>query len=99
MLRGLSTEVDVLGSFERLEDDDESNIVARGDKLVEICTFMEKNPVNRPITNLEWNPNHQELFLVGYSRPENEWDPDQPAGLVNVFSSLLPEQPEITLKC
>jgi len=52
--------------------------------------FEEQALVKRPITSLEWSPNHQELFLVGYGG-----DP----GLVHVCSTLLPNQAEATLRC
>lgn len=72
VLRGMySDNDDILGSFSRMQMDEESNIVQRGEKLVEVCTFMQDNPVNRAITTLEWSPNHEELFLCGYSKAEN----------------------------
>ena len=33
--RGLYSDIDVVGSFERMEDNEESHIISRGDKLIE----------------------------------------------------------------
>ncbi len=58
------------------------------------------NPLQRAVTNLEFSPHYQELFLVGYGRNDSDWDPDEPNGIVNIFSIHMPEKPEITLlKC
>jgi WD40 repeat protein len=56
-------------------------------------------PFNRAVTNLDWSPHSQEIFLCGYGGGEGRWDPDFPNGIVNIFSTITPDFPEITLKC
>jgi dynein intermediate chain len=60
---------------------------------------MKDNPIKRAITNLEWSPKHKELFLCSYHKSENDWDPSDTDGLVNIFSLQMPSAPELTLTC
>ena len=83
VMRGLNFE-----SICRLDYGDKHS-VARGEMLVE-SHFESQCLVKRPITTLEWSPNHSELYLVGYGE-----DP----GLIHVCSTLLPGQTEAVLKC
>ena len=84
-------------------DDDEQLVVLRSDKLIEQATFLKNYKISRPITNLEWNKNHRDLFLCTYGQSEStynsEYDFDKCPGLVNVMSTQMPDMPEITLKC
>jgi hypothetical protein len=51
--RGLFFEIDVIGSFERLEIDEGDTTTTKDKKITERATFMRDNPVKRAITNLE----------------------------------------------
>ena len=97
--RGLFSEIDVIGSFERLEIDEGDTTTTKDKKITERATFMRDNPVKRAITNLEWSPKHKELFLCSYFSSENDWDPTETGGLVNIFSTQMPSAPELTLTC
>lgn len=97
--RGLYSEDDVIGSFERLEVDDGEQTVTKDTKLIEKANFMKDDPIKRAITNLDWSPQHKELFLCTYYVSENEWDSSETDGLVNIFSTQMPSQPEMTLTC
>jgi hypothetical protein len=104
ILRGLNTEADVIGHFDRLEFNQKQSIQgSKGEKLVEIATFQHPThhiPFSRAITNLDWSPHSSELFLCGYGREgDGHWDPEFPNGIVNIFSTITPDLPEITLKC
>ena len=97
--RGLYSDIDVIGSFERLEIDEGDSGVTKDKKLKEKITFMEENPIKRAITNIEWSPKHKELFLCSYYSSENTWNPNDTDGLVNIFSTQMPSVPELTLTC
>lgn len=103
ILRGLNTEADVIGHFDRLEFNQKQSIQSsKGEKLLEIATFTHPNqhmPFTRAVTNLDWSPHSAELFLCGYGGGEGSWDPEFPNGIVNIFSTVTPDLPEITLKC
>ena len=95
--RGLFSEIDVIGSFERLEVEEGDTTFSKDKKMTEKITFLKDNPVRRAVTNLEWSHKHKELFLCSYYSPENEWDQNETNGLVNIFSTQMPAAPEITL--
>mmetsp|Transcript_16516 Transcript_16516/g.19091 ORF Transcript_16516/g.19091 Transcript_16516/m.19091 type:complete len:390 (-) Transcript_16516:224-1393(-) len=97
--RGLFSDIDVIGSFERLEVEEGETSTSKSQKMSEKITFLKDNPIRRAITNLEWSPKHKELFLCSYFTPENEWDPNETNGLVNIFSTQMPSAPELTLTC
>ena len=97
--RGLFSEIDVIGSFERLEVEEGDTAISKDKKMAEKITFLKDNPVRRSVTNLEWSPKHKELFLCSYYTPENEWDQNETNGLINIFSTQMPASPEITLTC
>jgi hypothetical protein len=61
--RGLFSDIDVIGSFERLEVDEGDAVTSKAQKITEKLSFMTENPVKRAITNLEWSPKHKDLFL------------------------------------
>lgn len=61
--RGLYSEDDVIGSFDRLEVEEGTSGFTKDAKLTEKVTFMKDNPVKRAITNIDWSPQHKELFL------------------------------------
>lgn len=86
-MRGLYSESDVVGSFQRLEDEEEGHLVSRADKLVEVVTFLKGEKNDRPVTNLEWNPNHRDLFLATYGQPESSWEQTETPGLVHIMST------------
>ena len=95
--RGLYSEDDVIGSFERLEVEESDAGVSKDTKLIEKVSFMKDNPIKRAITNIDWSPQHNELFLCTYYVSENEWDTAETDGLINIFSVNMPSQPELTL--
>lgn len=97
--RGLFSDIDVIGSFERLEVDEGDAVTSKAQKITEKLSFMTENPVKRAITNLEWSPKHKDLFLCAYHKSENDWDPTETDGLVNIFSTQMPAVPELTLTC
>lgn len=97
--RGLYSEDDVLGSFERLEVEKGDANTTKDNKMIDKVTFMKDNPTKRAITNLDWSSNYKELFLCSYHVSENEWDSSETDGLVNIFSTQMPSQPELTLTC
>jgi dynein intermediate chain len=99
MERGLFSDIDVIGSFERLEVEEGETTRTKDQKIIEKCHFMKDNPIKRAITNIEWSPKHKELFLCSYSSSENDWDPNETDGLVNIFSTQMPTIPELTLTC
>jgi dynein intermediate chain, cytosolic len=99
MERGLFSDIDVIGSFERLEIVEGETTTTKDQKIIEKCQFMKENPTKRAITNIEWSPKHKELFLCSYSSSENDWDPNETDGLVNIFSTQMPTVPELTLTC
>jgi len=99
MERGLNSEDDIIGSFERLETDDYAGAASKDDKIIEKATFMKENPIKRAITNIEWSPKYKDLFLCSYYKSENDWDAKETDGLVNIFSTKMPEKPELTLTC
>mmetsp|Transcript_25244 Transcript_25244/g.25013 ORF Transcript_25244/g.25013 Transcript_25244/m.25013 type:complete len:346 (+) Transcript_25244:499-1536(+) len=94
--RGLGYEADAIGCFERFEAD-ESGVTSKDINIKENITFMKDTPITRAITNIEWSPQHKELFLCSYYKSENDWDPNETDGLVNIFSTHMPERPELTL--
>lgn len=97
--RGLFSDIDVIGSFERLEVDEGDTSTTKDKKMTERITFLKDNPIKRAITNLEWSPKHKELFLCSYFSSENDWDATETDGLVNIFSTQMPNAPELTLTC
>lgn len=97
--RGLFSDIDVIGSFERLEVEEGDVGTTKDKKITEKAIFMKDNPVKRAITNLEWSPKHKELFLCSYAKSENDWDPNETDGLIHIFSTQMPSTPELILTC
>lgn len=54
--------------------------------------------MKRAVNSIDWSPTVNELLLVSYSKCR-DYRPDEPDGLVNLFSLNLKSRPEITLTC
>lgn len=54
--------------------------------------------MNRAVTSIDWSPAQPELLLASYSK-SNEWNMNDPNGLIDIFSISMPGRPELQLHC
>jgi dynein cytoplasmic 1 intermediate chain len=60
----------------------------------ELVFFDHDRNYNRPITALDWNEQHDELFLASYAQKDDIMSLE-PDGLVQVWSLFTPDRPEL----
>lgn len=101
--RALDDEYDILADYtlSKLDadnDDDDSPYARTSRKALSLKEsvqfFDEKHCRKRQISDLQFSPQYQELFLSSYNR--NPSAPNEAAGLVLLWNSHVPSRPEYT---
>lgn len=81
------------------EDESKDNErLERGSKLQKKFVFQEKADIKRAVTSIDWSPTKPEILLASYSKSQ-EWNMDEPDGLIDIFSVNMQGRPELTLNC
>ena len=97
--RALGQEFNLMEDFFAEEDESKDNErLERGSKLQKKFVFQEKADIKRAVTSIDWSPTKPEILLASYSKSQ-EWNMDEPDGLIDIFSVNMQGRPELTLNC
>lgn len=94
--RALDNDFDVVGDY--FKDEEEVQVVVKGDKLTHSLIFQQNKQMKRTVTSIDWSPKVSELLLVSYSKC-SEHRYDEPDGMVCIYSTSLKSRPEKILTC
>eukprot|EP00051_Salpingoeca_urceolata_P003532 m.58484 g.58484 ORF g.58484 m.58484 type:complete len:597 (-) comp12873_c0_seq1:40-1830(-) len=94
--RVLNVDYDPLVDYGAGEADAEVD-VSVSDSVSVLMEFANTTSTGRAVTDLNWNPKHPQLLAASYiANPDAPNDPD---GIVQIWSLKLPTRPEYTFEC
>lgn len=94
--RALDSEANILKDYFAEAEEEDGELVQRGDKIHHQFTFMENEFSKRAVSSIDWSPKVPELLLCSYSK-SSEWKVNEADGLINIFSLAMRSRPEMQL--